>query len=28
AFFAKVDFLKEYLQFGSAKNLAKILSEI
>ncbi|EOI0658750.1 hypothetical protein ACMF7L_001627, partial [Campylobacter jejuni] len=27
-FFAKVDFLKEYLQFGSAKNLAKILSEI
>ncbi|EOH9842657.1 hypothetical protein ACME7R_001199, partial [Campylobacter jejuni] len=26
--FAKVDFLKEYLQFGSAKNLAKILSEI
>ncbi|EFS8180111.1 lipid-A-disaccharide synthase [Campylobacter jejuni] len=28
AFFAKVDFLKEYLQFGSAKNLAKILNEI
>lgn len=27
AFFAKVDFLKEYLQFGSAKNLAKILSK-
>ncbi|EOH4168021.1 hypothetical protein ACLQYM_000962, partial [Campylobacter jejuni] len=25
---AKVDFLKEYLQFGSAKNLAKILNEI
>ncbi|EOJ1668847.1 hypothetical protein ACM2AL_001759, partial [Campylobacter jejuni] len=23
-----VDFLKEYLQFGSAKNLAKILNEI
>ncbi|MCH5337038.1 MAG: lipid-A-disaccharide synthase [Campylobacter sp.] len=28
AFFAKLDFLKEYLKFGSAKNLAKILNEI
>ncbi|MBT0815856.1 lipid-A-disaccharide synthase [Campylobacter lari] len=28
AFFDKVDFLKEYLQFASAKNLAKILYEI
>lgn len=28
AFFDKVDFLKEYLKFGSAKNLAKILYEI
>ncbi|TEY04630.1 lipid-A-disaccharide synthase [Campylobacter sp. US33a] len=28
AFFDKVDFLKEYLKFGSAKNLAKILNEI
>lgn len=28
AFFAKVAFLKEYLKFGSAKNLAKILNEI
>ena len=28
AFFFLFDFLKEYLQFGSAKNLAKILSEI
>lgn len=27
-FFDKVDFLKEYLKFGSAKNLAKILYEI
>ncbi|MDO4674466.1 lipid-A-disaccharide synthase [Campylobacter sp.] len=27
-FFAKVGFLKEYLKFGSAKNLAKILNEI
>lgn len=27
AFFAKIDFLKEYLKFGSAKNLAKILSQ-
>ena len=27
-FFTKLDFLKEYLKFGSAKNLAKILHEI
>ena len=27
-FFMKLDFLKEYLKFGSAKNLAKILHEI
>ncbi|MBS4313332.1 lipid-A-disaccharide synthase [Campylobacter vulpis] len=27
-FFAKVGFLKEYLSFGSAKNMAKILDEI
>ncbi|TQR32327.1 lipid-A-disaccharide synthase [Campylobacter sp. MIT 99-7217] len=27
-FFAKVSFLKEYLRFGSARNLAKILFEI
>ncbi len=28
AFFDKVDFLKEYLKFGSAKNLAKILNQL
>ncbi|TKX34649.1 lipid-A-disaccharide synthase [Campylobacter taeniopygiae] len=27
SFFAKVNFLKQYLKFGSAKNLAKILDE-